>query len=193
MRHNRGPLAGAWGYGVDSRRTVGRTGELRVLTTVVDGLAAPAARSVHDPVACLIAGEAGIGKSVLWAAAVAHAGRLGYHVLSCRMGEPDAALSFAGLVDLFDGVPEAVFRALPPPQRSALDAALLRAGPVDADRRAVCRAALTAVRTLAATGPLVLAVDDIQWLDPASAEVLGYVLPRVRRDALLLPATDRSA
>src|SRR5437763_1607014 len=67
MRHNRGPLAGAWGYGVDSRRTVGRTGELRVLTTVVVGLAAPAARSVHDPVACLIARGAGLGKSLLWA------------------------------------------------------------------------------------------------------------------------------
>jgi hypothetical protein len=163
---------------VSSQSIVGRPTELHVLTTLVEGLAD---RRPADPVVCLIEGEAGIGKSVLWAAAAGDARRLGHRVLSCRSGQPDAGLSFAGLLDLFDAVPDDVFDALATPQRSALDAALLR-GPVaagpGADQRAVCHAVLTVVRILATDAPVVLAVDDLHWLDPASLDVLTYLLRR---------------
>jgi hypothetical protein len=69
---------------------------------------------------------------------------------------------------------------LPGPQRAALDRALQRAdtdGP--ADRLAVSRATLGLLLTLSSDGPLVVAVDDVQWLDTPTEHVLAFALRRL--------------
>jgi DNA-binding CsgD family transcriptional regulator len=129
------------------------------------------------PSALLLEGTAGIGKTTLWHAGVSFARARGHRVLSCRAAEPEARLSYAALGDLFDfELPD-----LPAPQQRALDAALLRAEVESAppDRRAVSVASLGVVRALAASGPVLIAIDDVQWLDVPSARVLAFVVRRL--------------
>ena len=108
-----------------------------------------------------------------------------YRVLSSRPTESEAKLSFAALGDLLDGVVDEVLDALPPPQRSALEVALLRAEAAASppDRRTLSSAFHGALMTLATTGPLVLAIDDVQWLDLPSARVSGVRDPAAARRA----------
>jgi predicted ATPase len=83
----------------------------------------------------------------------------------------------AALGDLFDfELPD-----LPAPQRRALDAALLRAEVEGAppDQRAVSLASLGVLRALAASAPVIIAIDDVQWLDTPSARVLAFVVRRL--------------
>src|SRR5512133_973627 len=121
----------------------------------------------EGPSALLLEGAAGIGKTTLWRAGVSIARARGHRVLACRAAESEARLSYAGLGDLFDlELPD-----LPAPQKRALDAALLRAEVEGAppDQRAVSVASLGVLRALAASGPVILAIDDVQWLDVPSA------------------------
>src|SRR3954447_16660177 len=116
-----------------------------------------------------IVGDAGIGKSTLWDDAVRLARERGAGVLVPRPSAAEARLSYAGVSDLLSAVPTAAFEGLPPPQRHALDAALLR---VEATHPPPQRLVGTALRTLAATlattDDIVIAIDDLHWLDPAS-------------------------
>jgi DNA-binding CsgD family transcriptional regulator len=151
---------------------VGRQAELAAVDSALGAVATGAA-------ACVVQGEAGIGRSTIWEYGLRQADRQGWHVLSCRPGEPDTALSFGGLVDLLDGMADALHE-LPAPQAAALDAALLRCAPDAApDHHAVCLAVLSLVRLLAASTPVLLAIDDAQWLDPASASVVTYLARRI--------------
>jgi DNA-binding CsgD family transcriptional regulator len=103
-------------------------------------------------------------------------------VLVARPGKSEARLPFAGLIDLCEHVEPADLAALPAPQRQALEAALLRAEPVDASAHAgaVEFGFVAALRALAARAPLVIAVDDLQWLDRSSADVLAFAARRLR-------------
>ncbi|NJC72034.1 AAA family ATPase [Planosporangium thailandense] len=176
---------------MQTERIVGRRSELSALDDAVEQMSGSTA---DRTVACVIQGEPGIGKTTLWRYGVQRARERGCEVLACRPAEPENLLSFAGLTDLVDTVPDAVFRALPAPQRHALDVALLRATPDGAppDPRAVNLATLSLVRLLAASRPVILAVDDAQWLDPASAGVLSYVARRSVDHAVGVLATVRS-
>jgi DNA-binding CsgD family transcriptional regulator/exonuclease VII small subunit len=127
--------------------------------------------------ALLLEGTAGIGKTTLWRAGVSFARARGHRVLSCRAAEAEARLSYAALGDLFDfELPD-----LPAPQRRALDAALLREEVEGAppDQRAVSLASLGVLRALAASAPVIIAIDDLQWLDAPSARVLAFVVRRL--------------
>jgi DNA-binding CsgD family transcriptional regulator len=131
----------------------------------------------EGPSALLLEGAAGIGKTTLWQAGVSIARARGHRVLACRAAESEARLSYAALGDLFDfELPD-----LPAPQRRALDAAFLRAELEGAppDRRAVSVASLGVLRALATAGPVVIAIDDVQWLDVPSARVLEFVVRRL--------------
>jgi DNA-binding CsgD family transcriptional regulator len=143
------------------------------------------------PAALLIQGAPGIGKTALWAAGVEQACRRGWWVLSCRPVQSEAPLSFSALGDLFEAVPEAALAGLPEPQRVALDVALLRAEPgLDPpDQRAVAVALLGVIRTLAGSAPVVIAVDDLPWLDRSSAMALEYALRRLTTQPAGLLAT----
>ena len=131
--------------------------------------------------ALAIVGDAGIGKSTLWQDAVRRATERGARVLRCRPAESEARLSFAGLSDLLSSVEHDVFAALPAPQRHALDVALLRAEAIGAppDRRVVATAVLSLLRALAVEGPVLVAVDDVQWLDPPSMSALAFAHRRL--------------
>jgi DNA-binding CsgD family transcriptional regulator len=139
----------------------------------------------------LLYGPAGIGKTTLIDALTPPPG--GY-VLRCAPAEEDARLPFVGLIDLFAKVPEAYVDGLPPAPRTALRAALLRGrAPVGGRSRLAVRiAVLEALKALAAdTGPLYLAIDDLQWLDEPSGEVLAFALRRVEGHAFRLVAAER--
>lgn len=131
-------------------------------------------------------GSAGIGKTTLWREAVAAARGHGYAIRASVATEPDAGLAFAGLGDLMEDLPDEVWSELPEPQRRALSQALMVEGDTDVtpDARALPRAVLSAVRTLSARTPLLVAIDDEQWLDPPTARVLAFVLPRLREEAV---------
>ena len=97
---------------------VGREEELGSLATFLE-------REPSGPVALVLEGEAGIGKSTLWLAAVENARARGFRVLVSRPAETERSLAFAGLGDLLEGALDEVVDELPPPRRRALEAALL--------------------------------------------------------------------
>ena len=144
-------------------------------------------RSADGIRALVLEGAAGIGKSTLWVAAVEIAHSRGARVLSSRPAEAESELDFAGLSDLFEDILEDVLPSLTPPRRRALEIALLIEEATEpADARALGVAVRTALETLAAGDPLILAIDDVQWLDPSSARALSFALRRLDADVLLL-------
>lgn len=144
--------------------------------------------------ALLLEGEAGIGKTALVEEAIARARAHGIRVAVAHVGRPETSLSYAALGDLFDGVRDAVLDDLPQPQREALDVALLRSpgDEVMRDPRAVSLATLAVVRQVSAHQPLVIAIDDLQWLDRSSARVIGFVLQRLGPEPVGVIAAKRS-
>ena len=166
---------------------IGRDEELAAIGTFLDG-------AWSGPRALVFAGEAGIGKTLLWETGVAQAkGRVG-RVLSCRGAEAEASLSFAALSEVVGPVFDEVSLSLAAPRRRALAVALLLAEPGEErpDAHAIGLAVLDALRVLAADGPVVVALDDAQWLDPASADVLGVALRRLEDDHVGVLATFRT-
>jgi DNA-binding NarL/FixJ family response regulator len=134
------------------------------------------------PAALVMDGPAGAGKSTLWQAAVERAAAAGFTVLACRPAGAEARLSYAGLTDLLEPHLDRVLDSLPTPQRHALEVALLLEGDVAKapDQRAIAAGTLNAIRTLARERPVLLAIDDAQWLDPPSAAVVAFALRRLR-------------
>ena len=129
----------------------------------------------------VLTGGPGIGKTTLWETGISIAAEGATRVLSARASSAEAQLSFAALIDLCDGVRTPSLAALPEAQRAALEVALLRATPTGPppEPQAIAQAFLNVIRALSADAPVLLAVDDIQWLDSPSAEVLGFVARRV--------------
>lgn len=152
---------------------VGREHELERLAEFVAGVASENV--------LVIDGEPGIGKTTLWEGALGLASRRDVRVLRARPTTAETALPFATLTDLLEPVEDDVWAELPAPQRGALAVALLRARPGDAppDAAAVSRAVLNALRSLARDRPLVVAVDDVHWVDRASRESLAFAARRL--------------
>jgi DNA-binding CsgD family transcriptional regulator len=143
----------------------------------------------------LIAGEPGIGKTTLWSEARRRASLIGCRVLSARPVPSDAGLPHVGLADLLRPVTDDALNPLPAPQRRALEVALLRADPGegDLDPRAVGIGLTSLLDTIAADGPLVLAVDDAQWLDAASAGSIAFALRRLEDRPVAVIAAVRTS
>jgi DNA-binding CsgD family transcriptional regulator len=139
------------------------------------------ARDLERAEALTIKGPPGIGKTTVWQAGLELARAAGRRLLVARPTGAEASLSFAGLVDLLAPVDDALLSELPPPQRRALAAALLRgeAPGGRVDRRAVGTATAGVLSILAAQQPTLVAVDDAQWLDRATADTLAFALRRV--------------
>jgi DNA-binding CsgD family transcriptional regulator len=129
----------------------------------------------------VVCGEPGIGKSTVWEAGVGLARSLGYAVWSTRASEAEAQLSFAGLADLVEGAGPGVLAGLPPPQRRALEVAVRRAEPEGAppEPLAIAAGLLAALRVAAGAGPVLVAVDDLPWLDGASAAAVVFAARRL--------------
>jgi len=128
----------------------------------------------------LIEGEAGIGKTTVWLEGIAAGEARSYRVLRAQPTEREAKLSYGALADLVGPVFEETRAALPAPQERALAAALLLAD-VDepSELRTTGTALIGALTALAAEQPVLVAVDDVQWLDPASERVLEFAARRL--------------
>jgi DNA-binding CsgD family transcriptional regulator len=151
---------------------VGRQAEL----ARVDAFLAAAGEGLR---ALVVAGPAGIGKTTVWHEAVCLAREQGCRVLGARASGAEARLSFAGLTDLLADVDAEALDGLPEPQRHALDVALLRAPSQRApEQRLIGTALLSLIQALASAGEIVIAVDDLHWLDPPSAAALEFALRR---------------
>jgi DNA-binding CsgD family transcriptional regulator len=139
----------------------------------------------------LFEGEAGAGKTTLLLAGAQRAGELGFRVLEARPAASERELSFAALGDLLGNAYDEIDE-LPAPQRRALRIALLLdATDGDApDQRAVGAAVLGLIRRLA-VDKLLLALDDVQWLDPPSAAALQFALRRLRHEPVCVLGTSR--
>src|ERR671936_3222265 len=164
-----------------SHELVGRDQELALVEGFLDAADAL-------PSAILLDGEAGIGKTTLWRAGVAAAAGRGYRCLTAVGSPAEAQLTFSALGDLLDGVVDDVLPELPPPQRRALAVALLLedANGRAPDQRAVGVALLGALRVLASDTPVLLAVDDVQWLDRPSSSVLEFALRRLQEERVAI-------
>ncbi|MGA7054875.1 MAG: AAA family ATPase, partial [Mycobacterium sp.] len=167
-----------------AEQLVSRRAEDRAVSDFLDSLP-------HRSCALVIEGEAGIGKTTLWADAVRRAGECGYRVLSCRAAAAESVLAYTALADLLGDVDDSVWADLPAPQHQALEGALLRhlveASGIDA--RAVAAAFVAVIGRLAAVSPVVIAIDDLQWADTSSASVVAYAARRLRAGIALLCTT----
>jgi DNA-binding CsgD family transcriptional regulator len=168
-------------------RVVGRDGELDAAAAFLDGLNGGFA-------ALVITGEPGIGKTALWTAALERARERTLMVLSARPVAAEARLAFAALGDLLEPVADSVMPELPEPQRRALAVALLREDPGGhrLDRRAVGAATSNVIAVLGRAAPVVIAIDDLQWLDGPSARVLEFAARRLERQPVGLLACERT-
>ncbi|KUI34721.1 LuxR family transcriptional regulator [Mycobacterium sp. IS-1496] len=147
----------------------------------------------EGPAGLLVEGEAGIGKTRLWLTAVEEARQRGYRVLSARAGQAETSLAYAVVADLLEDVDPELTRGLPEVQRLALDRLMLRGdadGP-DTDHRVAAAAVLSTLEILCSEAPMIVAVDDVQWLDVCSREVIGFVARRLNCPVGLL-LTERS-
>ncbi|WP_028936469.1 AAA family ATPase [Pseudonocardia spinosispora] len=154
-------------------RTVSRPAEERAVAGLLDAVA-------ERPMALVVEGEPGIGKTTLWLAAVEQARERGFHVLSARPAAAESRLAYASLADLLAGVDATVRAALPGPQLLAVDRVLLRADAtgLPTDQRAIGAALLSVVAKLADGAPVLVAIDDVQWLDQSSAHAIEFATRR---------------
>jgi DNA-binding CsgD family transcriptional regulator len=167
---------------------VGRDEELASINGFFDDVA-------DGPTALVFTGEAGIGKTILWEAAVEAAQQRLIRVLTCRGVEAEASLSFAALSELLAPVLSETLSSLSAPRRRALEVALLleEPGEVTPDALVIGLALVEVLQELATRQYVVVAVDDLQWLDSASAGVLQIALRRLRDEPVGLLATARAA
>jgi DNA-binding CsgD family transcriptional regulator len=168
----------------EPREVVGREHELRLLRDFAGGDGARLA---------LLEGDAGIGKTTLMREAITAASSEGARVLVARPAEAEVGLAFSGLSDLLADVLEAVVTELPPPQAVALEIVLLRreAEGRSVDLHTVSAGVLTALRTLGERGAVVVAVDDLQWLDRETVAALAFALRRLGDERVRLIAALR--
>ena len=154
--------------------------------------------AVHPPTrpcGLAIAGEAGAGKSTLWRAAVDAAVGAGYRVLRSEPSPAEAQLSFAGLSDLLGDILPTVTDAVPAPQRDALEVALLLrpAGEIPPTAHAIGQAVLSVLRAALADRPIMIGIDDVQWLDDASLDALVFALRRLTAETVSVLLAARAA
>lgn len=167
-----GGLPGSW----HTPELTGRHTECGVLDQLVEAIT-----HAGESRALVVHGEAGAGKTALLE-------YLPEHSAGCRIAraagvQSEMELAFAGLHQLCGPMLDRL-DALPPPQRDALRIAFgLSAGPPP-DRFLISLAVLSLLSHVAADRPLLCLVDDEQWLDRASAQVLAFVARRLGAESV---------
>ncbi len=153
---------------------VGRDAELAALARWCDG---------PSPALLEIEGEAGIGKTTLLEEAVCRARDASCLVLACRPAEVETVVSYGALASLLEPALALVDGEVPPPRLRALEGALrLRdvVSPNSPDETAVALGTLSVLRVAAAHRHVIVAIDDVHWLDASSRAVLTYALRNLR-------------
>ncbi len=166
---------------------VGRTKERDILDVFLSD-------RTPEPRALLIEGEPGIGKTTLLRELLATARDQGYSVLSCRPSVSEMDLSYVSLMELLLGLDDEVVRALPAPQARLLRTILRKEEPEGTfDRLSLNVAMVAAVRAVASDQPMLLAVDDAQWLDHPTARTLAFVVRRLAGTPARIAVASRSS
>ena len=153
----------------------GPVGRQRELARLVDFLGGVGDGGGEGARALVVEGEAGIGKTTVWRVAVERARADGAVVLVTQPTEDELPAGLLGLRDLFDG--------------TEVDPVVLAEETDVFDRG---RAVLAALRRMAARRSVVIAIDDVQWLDARSVRALRYALRRMQGEPVRVLATRRS-
>ena len=157
---------------------VGREAEMQALDDHLDGI------NEHGA-ALLVRGEVGIGKSSLLTYASARARARGTLTLRVIGVQSEAHLPFAGIHQLLRPI-LAGLSELPDPQRDALLAAFgLIAAPAP-DFFLIAMAALDLLAGAAARAPILILVDDVQWLDQSTCDALAFIAHRLESEPIVL-------
>ncbi|MGW0516866.1 AAA family ATPase [Crossiella sp. NPDC003009] len=141
------------------------------------------AEILHRAVAALAAGPvllhgpSGFGRTTVLAELATRMAQSG-RILRAAPGPADAAVPFTTLADLLDELPPQPWRLLAEPQRAALRQAVRRDHPGHPDRLALRLGFLALLRVLATDGPVLLLLDDVQWVDPDSVDLLAFAARR---------------
>ncbi|NED97077.1 helix-turn-helix domain-containing protein [Phytoactinopolyspora alkaliphila] len=133
----------------------------------------------------VVRGEAGIGKTALIEHAHHTAAPMGFRVESSIGVESETQFAFAGLHQLCGALLDRL-GALPDPQQAALGVAFGQRAGATPDRFLVALAVLNLLAEVAEETPLLCLVDDAQWLDQATAQVLAFVARRVAAERVAL-------
>ncbi len=170
-----------------SAQIFGREAEQQAISGFLDAIRQSAA-------ALVLAGPAGSGKTTLLRAGADLARARGYIVLATTPARSDMRLAFAGLADLAEPWLDAVISELPGPQAQALRVALLIAdAPAHPpEPRQIATAFRTALTVLARSAPVLVVVDDVQWLDPPSETAVGYAVRRMASEQVGLICAQRT-
>ena len=146
-------------------------------------------RLPHEGAVVIVDGEPGIGKSTLVAAA---AGSAAVRQVRCTGRQNSASPGFAGLHQLLQPLLGRL-GAVPVRQRAALSTALgLSPGPAP-DRLMISLGALSLVEEAAHDRPVLLVVEDAQWLDRSSLAAIAFLARRIRHLPVVLIITLRDA
>lgn len=137
----------------------------------------------------VLSGEAGIGKSALLDAAEGFAADM--RVLRARGVEAEGEVPFGGLLELLRPALRAVDQ-IPRPQAAALESALALRPGGGYDRFAVGAATLSLLASSAEDRPLLVLVDDVQWLDAATSEALLFAFRRLVADPIAVVLAVRA-
>ena len=154
---------------------IGRDDDLHRIETVLEGARA------GRPGVLVLQGEPGVGKTILLGAALEHAS--GFRALMVTGVQSERELPFAGLHAML-GPLLGDIHELPAPQVAALQSALALGPAEPGDAFATYAAVLGLVANAAGEGPLLIIVDDAQFLDRASAEALGFAFRRLRNEPI---------
>jgi DNA-binding CsgD family transcriptional regulator len=140
--------------------------------------------------AIVLRGEPGIGKTALLDYAAERADSM--QILRVTGIEAEVELAFASLYSLLYPLTD-YLAALPEPQAAAVETALgLRHGAVAPERLAVAAGSHGLLTLAAEDRALLILVDDLQWLDPASAEAMLFAFRRLGHDAIACVLTIRA-
>jgi DNA-binding CsgD family transcriptional regulator len=167
---------------------LGREAELAALSAFLD-------RVKSGPEALVLAGAAGAGKTTLLRAGAESAAERGFTVVQTLPVRSELPLAFAGLTDLLEQHLESVIGELPAPQARALEIALLlaEASPRPPEPRVIAAGFRSAVAALARAAPVLLVIDDVQWLDRPSQAAVGFAVRRWRDEPVGLLCAQRTS
>ncbi|HEY5201165.1 MAG TPA: LuxR C-terminal-related transcriptional regulator [Acidothermaceae bacterium] len=162
--------------GADSADLIGRAFERTAILAALN-------ESADRTAAVLLTGDAGIGKTAIWESIVAERRAAGDHVLISRATSAEARLPWVGMTDLMRTMPPTTLESLPDVQRRALEVVSLQTGSKQGsetlDERMVGTALLSALQSATNTAPVLLAIDDLPYLDTASAAAVTFALRRI--------------
>jgi DNA-binding CsgD family transcriptional regulator len=169
-----------------SEPIIGRGADLQALAGFVEALP-------RGGQALLIEGDAGIGKTVLWREGVRTAQERGIRLLSARAAQGETRIAFTTIGDLIAPTLDEALPLLPPVQRRALEIAMVLREPdgPPPETRVLGLAVVSIMRALAREQALLLALDDVQWVDASSAAILSFAVHRLEGEPVGVLATVR--